>query len=357
VFEWWTHLNSYDPRGPWISNPIISNKSRSERPTLWYSIEHPRTGEEIWPDEERVWRFNPDEYKRLVEEDRLYWGDGYTYEKPRIKRFLSEVKEGVVPRTWWTYKEAGSNDEGQRELIKLFGAKVFSAPKPTRLIRRLIHICTGPSDLVLDFFAGSGATGQAVIEHNVDEGSSRRYMMIKLPEPIQDGEYKTISDITAERMRRVGEALGGFGSQLGDTGFRSFRLTPSNFAVWDAGVDSEDGISDQLKLAVEHVAKGSDVRSILTELLLKAGFPLTASVQSVDFSGVEGYSVADGALLVCLSRELTIEAFESMVALEPAMILVLDAGFGGDDELKVNALQTVRARNQQRGSDIALRVV
>jgi len=95
----------------------------------------------------------------------------------------------------------------------------------------------------------------------------------------------------------------------------------------------------------------------LTEILLKAGYPLTSPVDLVTFAGVPGYSVSDGALLVCLSDALTIEAFEAMVASEPAMILVLDAGFGGSDELKVNALQTVRARNQQSGSDIALRDV
>jgi adenine-specific DNA-methyltransferase len=96
---------------------------------------------------------------------------------------------------------------------------------------------------------------------------------------------------------------------------------------------------------------------MLTELLLKAGYPLTSPIEKVTFADAPGYSVADGALVVCLSQELTIEAFEGMVAAAPAMILVLDAGFGGSDELKVNALQTVRARNQQSGSDIALRVV
>lgn len=108
---------------------------------------------------------------------------------------------------------------------------------------------------------------------------------------------------------------------------------------------------------VDHVADGATRESMLTELLLKAGFPLTAVVEERQFAGVNGYSVADGALVVCLSDDLTIEAFEAMVELDPAMILVLDKGFGGSDELKVNALQTVRARNQREGTDIALKVV
>ena len=110
-------------------------------------------------------------------------------------------------------------------------------------------------------------------------------------------------------------------------------------------------------MSVEHVTNGSTEQSMLAELLLKAGYALTAPVEEVDFAGVPGFSVAEDALLVCLSKELSIEAFEAMVECEPAMILVLDTGFGGSDELKVNALHTVRTRNQRSGSDIALRVV
>ena len=96
---------------------------------------------------------------------------------------------------------------------------------------------------------------------------------------------------------------------------------------------------------------------MLTELLLKAGYLLTSPAESQDFGGVAGYSIDGGALFVCLAPQLTIEAFEAMAERDPAMILVLDSGFGASDELKVNALQTVRARNQRSGSDITLRVV
>ncbi len=96
---------------------------------------------------------------------------------------------------------------------------------------------------------------------------------------------------------------------------------------------------------------------MLVELLLKVGYPLTAPTEAMEFAGVPGYSVAEGALIVCLSKTLSVEVFEAVVELEPAMVVVLDAGFGGNDELKVNALQTVRAWNQRSGSDISMRVV
>src|SRR5690606_20868874 len=109
-----------------------------------------------------------------------------------------------------------------------------------------------------------------------------------------------------------------------DSGFRALRLAPSNFTVWDAAVADAEGLAEQLAMSVEHVTEDSSQASVLAELLLKAGFPLTAEVQRSDFAGVEGFSVADGALVVCLSDALTIEAFEAMVELNPAMILVLD---------------------------------
>ena len=141
-----------------------------------------------------------------------------------------------------------------------------------------------------------------------------------------------------------------------DLGFRAFQLRSSNFAVWDSTATA-DQLEQQLELSVEHVTDNATEISMLTELLLKAGYTLAAPIKTLDFAGVPGYSVADTALIVCLSKTLSIEAFEAMIELEPAMIVVLDAGFGDSDELKVNALQAVRARNQQSGSDIALRVV
>jgi adenine-specific DNA-methyltransferase len=211
----------------------------------------------------------------------------------------------------------------------------------------------------LDCFAGSGTTGHAVVEANAADGGERRYILVQLPEPLERDDFPTIAALTRERMRKVGDEVSATPPLAGptDIGFRSYRLQASNFNVWDAQISNAGEVEEQLLMAVEHIGSQATDDAILAELLLKAGYPLTSPTEKVAFAGVSGYSVAEGALLVCLSRELTIEVFEAMVALEPAMILVLDTGFGGNDELKVNALQTVRARNHQTGSDIALRVV
>lgn len=129
-----------DPRGPWSSDNYVSNKSRWERPTLWYAIQHPKTGEEVWPNEDAVWRYSKEKHEKLEHEGRLYWGPDESYAKPRFKRYFSELPEGIVPSTWWSFSEVGHNDEGQKETAKLLGKKIFSTPKPVRLLKRIVYL-------------------------------------------------------------------------------------------------------------------------------------------------------------------------------------------------------------------------
>jgi adenine-specific DNA-methyltransferase len=234
----------------------------------------------------------------------------------------------------------------------------FDFAKPTSLVRWALELAADPEALVLDFFAGSGTTAHAVMAQNAADGGMRRYILVQLPEPIDRKDFPTISAITRERVSRAGDALQAqptLGSAL-DTGFRSYRLTRSNFKVWDTDSGAA-GIEDRLEMFEEHVAQGATDASMLTELLFKAGYSLTVTIDAVDFAGVAGYSIDGGALLVCLVPKVTIEVFEAMAERDPAMIVVLDSCFGGNDEVKVNVLQTIRARNRRSGSDIKLRVV
>lgn len=312
---------------------------------------------------ESCWTWSPDRLRlRLDHVHARQVGNGW-----RIFRrdYLYDAEGNIaetLPKSLWTDRSL-NNDLGKKAVRELLGEVEFDFPKSPDLIRQIVRLGARDGDIVLDFFGGSGTTAEAVLRQDLEDGWQRPYILVQLPEPIASTESateRTLSTHMKDRVRAASLDVQGAQPQLGksgpDCGFRAFKLAQSNFTVWESSAGSEEQLADQLSLSADHVSEERGEASILTELLLKAGFSLTVPVEAVDFAALDGYSVADGALLVCLSRELTIEAFEAMAELDPAMILVLDAGFGGNDELKVNALQTVRARNQKRGSDIALRV-
>lgn len=254
---------------------------------------------------------------------------------------------------------------GSYELKRLFPSNeaVFTNPKPSELLESLISFATEPDAIILDLFAGSGSTGHAVLELNRKSGAKRGFLLVQLPEPCdaESGAYKaglrTIAEITKERVRRVIKTFdnkendsnpGLFGADVSnnDYGFRVFKLAESNFKTWNANVPQGDAIAleKQLEMHVDHVRDGRTADDLLYELLLKSGYPLTTRVEKVNAAGKTFYSVADGLLLVCLEKELTHDLIKAMADRKPERVVCLDEGFVGNDQLKTNAVQTMKTK-------------
>ena len=179
-----------------MADPTCS-KTRWERPGLFYSLIHPATGEQVWPKETRVWAFTEDVSRRLVADNRLWWGKTRQRRVPAVKKFLSEVRGGIVPVTWWPHDEVGHTGEAKKEVLQILETLPgYLTPKPTRLIRRILEIATGPGDLVLDAFAGSGSTGHAVLQANSTDGGNRCFVLVEM-------ERTIAREIAAPRLRRV----------------------------------------------------------------------------------------------------------------------------------------------------------
>lgn len=356
-----------DFRGAWSSDNYVSNKSKDERPTLWYPIIHPKTGKEVWPDESAVWRYSKEKHDIMVAENRLYWGPNQSYEKPRLKRFLNEIQDGLVPSTWWEFEEVGHNDEGQKETAELLGKKIFSTPKPIRLIKRILEISTKGDDIVLDFFAGSASTAHAVLDINKEEGTNRKFICVQLPEFTDEKSeaykegYKSIADISKDRIRKVISNLEKeksdiaakekntlFGEQKNfeqDLGVKVFKLLPSNFKAWNSYVSkTSDAIQQALFAHIDHVSPEAHQEAILYELLSKSGFQLTTPIKSISLTGKKIFSIADGELLICLEKELSSETINSIAELKPARVILLDEGFQNNDQLKTNAVQIMKSK-------------
>jgi adenine-specific DNA-methyltransferase len=189
-----------DEKGVFRADNYTCNKTSEERPNLYYPIKQPNTGKEIWPKKTRVWAYSQEMHAKHIEDDMIYWGKDGDSEVPAFKRYKHLLKGGdrVVPNTWWTYKDVGHTDESKKELNSIFPdgeALNLVTVKPSRLIKRIVQICTDDNAIIMDSFAGSGTTAHAVLALNKEDGGNRRFVCI---------ECEDYADtITAERVRRV----------------------------------------------------------------------------------------------------------------------------------------------------------
>src|SRR5881394_2572816 len=182
-----------DPRGPWKPGDLSARNPYSKGV---YSIKCPGGRVIKGPPPGNYWRVAEEKLWRMHEDKRIWWGSD-SNQVPAIKRFLSEVKQGLVPETIWTYKEVGHTQDAKRSLLDIFGDdfEVFTTPKPVELLKRLIRLCTDDDAIVLDAFAGSATTAQAVLEMNKQESGARQFVLI---------ESEAYADsLTGERIRRV----------------------------------------------------------------------------------------------------------------------------------------------------------
>ncbi len=235
-----------DEKGIFRCSDYTCPKSAEERKNLYYPITNPNTGAEIWPKRTRVWAYSKEEHQRNVEADLIYWGKDGKGKVPSFKRYKHMLRhgDGVVPNTWWTFDEVGHNDTAKKELMALLpeDARAFSTPKPTGLIERVLRIATGPDDIVLDFFAGSGTTGHAVLKLNAEDGGNRRFILVSNAEASADAPDKNLCrDVCARRVRRVIEGFGDMPALGGDFAYlRSRRIAPGRLLdiehaqVWTA---------------------------------------------------------------------------------------------------------------------------
>jgi DNA modification methylase len=192
-----------DKRGPWRSGGLDARNYYSKGR---YPITCPGGRIIDGPPGGSYWRVSEETLWELDADHRIWWGeDGNNV--PRIKRFLSEVQDGLIPQTVWDYSEVGHTQEAKQEYLQILsGLEVFTTPKPVALVTRILQIATSPGDTILDSFAGSGTTGHAVLELNKEGKENRRFVMVQLPHDTKDNEKKGFNiceNITAERVRRV----------------------------------------------------------------------------------------------------------------------------------------------------------
>lgn len=342
--------SKFAKRGPHRLQPLATT-SNDERENLRYPL--PYQGEEIWP--EKQWQWEKPRALAALENDELVINKQKGEWSVNYKQYLFDedgVERGAKP---YSVLDGPYTQSGTAEVAALFGdERVFQFPKPSELIRQFVSYAHPENDfIVLDFFAGSGSTAHAVLTQNGEDGGKRKFILVQLPEPTGRKDYPTIAEITKERVRRVINKLNGEKSETldledsgaQDRGFRVFHLAESNFKTWDADMSGNvQQLEQQLEMHVDHLREGRTSPDFLYEILLKSGFPLTASVEKLSLAGLDVFGVAGGALLICLERELTLDAIRAIAERKPERVVCLDEGFAGNDQLKTNAVQTFKSK-------------
>lgn len=338
-----------DPRGDWKSSdlsvgPIVESKV--------YVITTP-SGRQVLPPSGYCWRLDKEKFKEYVSDNRIWFGeDGNNV--PSIKRFLSEVKQGMTPMTVWKYTEVGHSQDAAQKLKKLFDGKAyFDYPKSVDLIKRCLQLYTSSDCIVMDFFAGSSTTAHAVMQLNADDGGHRNFIMVQLQETCdtrseayKDGFFN-ICEIGKERIRRAGDKIkfgvrsveSGVEGQTEiednstlhtqhstlDIGFRVFKLDESNMKdVYYGAAEYTQTLLDDMTSNIKEDRTDMD---LLYGCLLEWGLPLSLPQRTEQIEGCTVHTVNDGDLIACFDSDISESVIREIAKRKPLRVVFRDSSF------------------------------
>jgi len=359
-----------DSRGDWTTGDLTCNKTKSERPNLFYDITNPETNLNYECNPNRVWRFKKETMQELINAKKVIFPKNKNG-TPMQKRFLTDVKSDYKPASTWIETNSGehlSDDEvsqmnaplnavATKELRGLFEQTIMNYPKSYRLMQQFIEISTSDSDVVMDFFAGSGTTAQAVLEQNKEDNGNRKFILVQLPEPTPENSearksgYKTIADICKERVRRVIKKIKEEQKQEKlsekqnlDLGFKVFKLKESNFKAWE-GVKTKDPKEyiAQMQLFKDPIKPKTKTQDILWEVAIKEGYPFTVEINKIkDVKDNTVYKVEDKTknqfFYICLDNKIVLNNLKPLNLKKENLFIARDIAL--NDEQQANlALQ------------------
>ncbi len=322
-----------DPRGPWMSSDLTVKTYTEEYD---YELTLP-SGKKVKPTAGRCWCTSKERMQELIDDNRIWFGKKGSNNTPRLKRFLSEVQDCMVPTSIWTYDEVGHNQEGRQELKKIFSGKgYFDGPKPTRLILRILDLANlKPDSIVMDFFAGSATTADAVFKYNLKTGKNCKFILVQLPEPLSESTqayrdgYKTICDIGEERLRIVGRLLKRTSDRESfDTGFRVFKVDSSNMNdVYYSPSNLTKNILANLVDSVKQDRTGDD---LLFQTMLECGVDLSAKIACESIFGHPIFSVDVNYMIACFDQNITDDVVIEIAKRQPRYVVFRDASMSSD---------------------------
>lgn len=362
------------PNDRWRLSDLTTQRSSEERPNCAFEMTNPKNGKLYPYNPKRVWGVSKDTFQDYYDKGKIVFPEDYDFLNiniPAYRVFESEDKAKALAKygsekaikavSTSLPKEVGRSEDGNKEMVDLFGGKIFSFPKPSSLVKYLYSIINDEDALILDFFAGSGTTGQAVTELNQEDGGNRKYILVQLPEATDEKSeaykagYKKISDITIERNKRVIENIikekkekqpdlfssekdastsSASENELKGLGFKVFKLQKSNFPRVEYAPDPEKSDEENIEALKKYIREKEaqlttmfNRDELITEILLKNGFKLNYTLTKQEqFTKNEILFATDGdkETLVCLDGDLDEETVEYFKKNTEQKLIVLE---------------------------------
>ena len=324
-----------DPRGPWKADPF---DSPGIRPNLTYAIKNPNTSEEYWPPKGRCWRTGEKEYLDFLSDNRIVFGKAGT-SKPQLKRFLTEAQDkGLTPKSLWD--DCGTATDGTKEILDLFGSKVFDTPKPVGFIKKIIELATSDDDdIVLDFFSGSATTAHSVMKFNAENKKKCKYILVQVQETLDEKSvaanegYCNLAEVGKERIRRAATKIKEETGADIDYGFRVLKLDDSNMN--DVYYNPNDYTQGMLSMLESNVKSDRNDLDLLFGCLLEWGLPLSLPYSSETIEGCTVHNYNDGDLIACFDENVPDSVIKEIAKKQPLRAVFRDSSFANSPS-KIN---------------------
>lgn len=323
------------PKGPWKATPLHARSGSDSNANFSYTF---KNGVVFTPPTGRFSAYSKETLKAMDDNNEIWFGkDGKSI--PSRKTFLCDLKnDGVVPRTIISYSEGGHNHEADEEMKKLMEKKVFTSPKPTKLLHLLLTLGnTNKEAIILDFFSGSATTAHAVMQLNSEDGGNRKFIMVQLPEKTEEKSeafkagYKNICEIGKERIRRAGKKIkeeSPLTTQDLDTGFRVLKLDSTN--MQDIYYSPKDISQADLFSQVDNVKPDRTGEDLLFQVMLELGATLDSKIETTTVAGKTIYNVAEGYLVACFDPDVTDDVVKAIAQMQPAYAVLRDTSMKDD---------------------------
>ncbi|MDR2152293.1 MAG: site-specific DNA-methyltransferase [Helicobacteraceae bacterium] len=326
------------PNRPWRLHDLTSQRSASERPNSFFTMIDPKNGAEYAANPNRTWAITKDTFEKYYEQKRIIFPGDYDFlniSKPSFRYFKDDDAEklgeqfGYMQLSTLLPKEAGLSQDGTKDFAELFDNKIFSFPKPTALIKHLINAINhfDKNAIILDFFAGSGTTAQAVIELNAEDGGNRQFIMVQLDEPTNaDSEarkagYNTIDEIARERIKRAAQKIkseAGLNAQNLDCGFKHFRLITPDIQTIDKIIEFDP--TDQSLFNDDMItpfaypqSETNGLDTLLATWLIDDGFTFNTHIENIEFAQYTAHYVKEAAIVYLINQGFDTHALKSLL--------------------------------------------